>query len=186
MVVVTGVHLARPMILRTIIDSAIPQKNIEMAAWLAGTFILLLLVGASAMYIRVRLMAILGAEVVAEIKRKLFGHILGQGMRFFDLNQTGKLIARTESDANQLKSLFTQSTAQLLASGMLITGTIIVLFREDQTIGMIAVTSMLIVGTELILQAGTYRELVLIQATGNIIPELANNKAAAEIAGAVA
>ncbi|MEW6709224.1 MAG: ABC transporter ATP-binding protein [Candidatus Riflebacteria bacterium] len=149
MVVVTGVHLARPMILRTIIDSAIPQKNIEMAAWLAGAFILLLLVGASAMYIRVRLMAILGAEVVAEIKRKLFGHILGQGMRFFDLNQTGKLITRTESDANQLKSLFTQSTAQLFASGMLITGTIIVLFREDRTIGMIAGTSMLIVGTML-------------------------------------
>lgn len=149
MVVVTGVHLARPMILRTIIDSAIPQKNIEMAAYLAGTFILLLMLGATAMYIRVRLMASLGAEVVAEIKRRLFGHILGQGMRFFDLNQTGKLITRTESDANQLKSLFTQSTAQLFASTLLIIGTIIVLMREDRNIGMIAIVSMLLVGSML-------------------------------------
>lgn len=149
MVVVTGVHLARPMILRTIIDSAIPQKNIEMAAYLAGLFILLLLLGATAMYIRVRLMATLGAEIVAEIKRRLFGHILNQGMRFFDLNQTGKLITRTESDANQLKSLFTQSTAQLFASTLLIIGTIIVLLREDRNIGLIAIVSMLLVGSML-------------------------------------
>jgi ATP-binding cassette subfamily B protein len=149
MVIVTGVHLARPMILRTIIDSAIPQKNIELALKLAGAFILLLLLGASAMYVRVKLMAKLGAEIVAEIKRRLFSHILGQGMRFFDLNQTGKLITRTESDANQLKSLFTQSTAQLFASSMLIIGTIIVLMREDRNIGMIAVVSMLLVGSML-------------------------------------
>ncbi|NCB39727.1 MAG: hypothetical protein EOM80_13265, partial [Erysipelotrichia bacterium] len=31
MVVVTAVHLIRPMILRTIIDTAIPQKNITLA-----------------------------------------------------------------------------------------------------------------------------------------------------------
>ncbi|GAB4278472.1 MAG: ABC transporter ATP-binding protein [Candidatus Rifleibacteriota bacterium] len=149
MLVVTGVHLARPMILRTIIDTAIPQKDTGMALQLAGAFVLLLLLGASAMYIRVKLMAKLGAEVVAEIKRKLFSHILRQGMRFFDLNQTGKLITRTESDANRLKSLFTQSTAQLVASGMLIAGTIFVLIREDRNIGIIAVASLLVVGSML-------------------------------------
>jgi ABC-type multidrug transport system fused ATPase/permease subunit len=159
MIVVTAVHLARPMILRVIIDSAIPDKNIELAMKLAGAFVLLLVMGAVAMYVRVKIMARLGAEVVAEIKRKLFSHILAQGMRFFDLNQTGKLITRTESDANQLKTLFTQSTAQLFASGMLILGTIIVLVREDLNIGLIAIGSMFLVGLLLYFYLGYVRGL---------------------------
>jgi len=146
MVIVTAVHLIRPMILRRIIDSAIPQQDINMALQLAGFFILCLAVGAVAMYVRVMIMARIGAEVVAEIKRRLFGHILTQGMRFFDQNQTGKLITRTESDANQLKSVFTQSTAQLFASGMLVTGTILVLLHEDVRIGVMAIISMIVVG----------------------------------------
>ncbi len=146
MTIVTAVHLARPMILREIIDSAIPQKNIELAIKMASLFILCLITGAFAMYVRVKLMARMGAEVVAEIKRKLFNQIVSQGMRFFDLNQTGKLITRTESDANQLKSLFTQSTAQLFASSMLIIGTIIVLMREDKNIGLFAIASVFVVG----------------------------------------
>lgn len=146
MVVVTAVHLIRPMILRTIIDSAIPQKDMVMALKLAGIFIVCLLAGAVAMYVRVLLMARMGAEIVAEIKRKLFGHILSQGMRFFDQNQTGKLITRTESDANQLKSMFTQSSAQLFASGMLVFGTIAVLLHEDVRIGMMGIASVAVVG----------------------------------------
>ncbi len=145
MVVVTAVHLIRPMILRAIIDTAIPQKDVGMALKFAGFFVLCLLFGAAALYVRVIIMARIGAEVIASIKRRLFAHILGQGMRFFDLNQSGKLITRTESDTNQLKSLFTQSSAQLFASGMLVLGTAIVLFREDFKVGVFAIVSMVIV-----------------------------------------
>lgn len=130
-----------------------------MALKLAGFFILCLMAGAVAMYVRVMIMARIGAEVVAEIKRKLFSHIIGQGMRFFDQNQTGKLITRTESDANQLKSMFTQSSAQLFASTMLVLGTIAVLMYEDVRIGMIGVISMIIVGLMLFFYLNYIRSL---------------------------
>lgn len=145
MIVVTSVHLIRPMILRAIIDTAIPQKDVEMALKLAGFFIICLLFGAATLYVRVIIMARIGAEMIADIKRKLFAHILSQGMRFFDQNQSGKLITRTESDTNQLKSLFTQSSAQLFASAMLVFGTVIILFREDFRVGVFAIVSMIIV-----------------------------------------
>jgi len=145
MIVVTAVHLIRPMILRAIIDTAIPQKDVEMALKLAGFFIICLMFGAATLYVRVKIMARIGAEMIADIKRKLFAHIIGQGMRFFDQNQSGKLITRTESDTNQLKSLFTQSSAQLFASALLVSGTVIVLFREDFRVGVFAIISMVIV-----------------------------------------
>lgn len=145
MLIVTGVHLARPMILRAIIDVAIPNKDVEYAIKAALIFIVCLLVGAAAMYVRIRIMAKIGAEVVAEIKKKVFRHVLTQGMKFFDLNKTGTLITRTESDATQLKSLFTQSTAQLFSSSLLMVGTIAVLYHEDPTVGVFTVVSTLIV-----------------------------------------
>lgn len=147
MLVVTAVHLIRPMILRAIIDTAIPQKDTEMALKLAGFFILCLLVGAATLYARVRIMARIGATMIADIKSKLFAHILAQGMRFFDHNQSGKLITRTESDTNQLKSLFTQSSAQLFASALLLLGTVFVLFKEDLRVGIFATVSMLAVSS---------------------------------------
>ncbi len=130
-----------------------------MALKYAAFFILCLIVGAIAMYVRVKIMARIGAEVVAEIKRRLFGHILNQGMRFFDQNQTGKLITRSESDANQLKSMFTQSTAQLVASSMLIVGTIFVLLREDFRVGLVAMLSLVVVGLVLFFYLSYIRSL---------------------------
>ena len=146
MLVVTAVHLIRPMILRAIIDIAIPNKNIEYAIKAALIFVLCLLAGAAAMYIRIRIMAKIGAEVVAEIKRRVFSHILTQGMKFFDQHKTGTLITRTESDAAQLKSLFTQSTAQLFSSSLLMIGTIAVLYHEDHNIGIVTTISTLVAG----------------------------------------
>jgi ABC-type multidrug transport system fused ATPase/permease subunit len=159
MIVVTSVHLIRPMILRSIIDTAIPQKDIEMALKLAGFFILCLMFGAATLYVRVKIMAKIGAEMIADIKRKLFAHILGQGMRFFDQNQSGKLITRTESDTNQLKSLFTQSSAQLFASALLVFGTVIILFREDFRVGIFAMVSMVLVSLLLFFYLSYIRSL---------------------------
>ena len=102
MLTVTAVHLARPMVLRVIIDKAVPQQNIELAIKYAGFFLVLLALGAFAMTLRVRIMARMGAEIVAKIKSEVFEHILSQGVSFFDKNQPGRLISRTESDADQI------------------------------------------------------------------------------------
>lgn len=144
MFIVTAVHLVRPMILRLIIDRAIPAQDLSLAFQYAAIFLGSLAIGAGAMFVRIKIMARMGAEIIAGIKKQVFEQILKQGMRFFDHNQTGKLIARTESDANQLKTLFTQSSAQLFASGMLIIGTIGVLAYEDLKIGIAAASTMLV------------------------------------------
>lgn len=146
LVMVTGVHLARPFILREIIDKAIPHGDLGYAMRAAGLFIVCLLVGAVAMYFRILLMSRLGAGIVAHIKRQVFEQVLRQGMKFFDFHHVGKLITRTDSDTNQLKAVFTHSTAYLFGAAMLIGGIIVIILREAPMLGAFAFGSMIVVG----------------------------------------
>ena len=145
MLTVTAVHLARPMVLRVIIDKAVPQQNIELAIKYAGFFLVLLALGAFAMTLRVRIMARMGAEIVAKIKSEVFEHILSQGVSFFDKNQPGRLISRTESDADQIKRMFTQDSMQVFSSIMLVVGTIVFLFMENVTVGFITIATLALI-----------------------------------------
>jgi ABC-type multidrug transport system fused ATPase/permease subunit len=145
MLLVTAVHLARPMVLRGIIDDAIVNGSIKLAMAYAAAFLGLLAIGASAMYYRIKTMAIVGARITAQIKSEAFSHILSQGMGFFDNNAPGRLISRTESDVDQIKSLFTHEAMQVFSSVLLIVATICYIFYESQTVGFIALGSMALV-----------------------------------------
>lgn len=159
----TGVHLVRPLILREIIDKAIPMADIGHAVRAVLLFVVCLVVGGAAMYARVLLMARMGAEIIARIKRQTFAHIVHQGMRFFDQQAVGKLIARTESDADQLKVVFTGGAAQLLSSFVLLGGIVFMIFREEPLLGWWALGTILVVGTILFHYVsfirGTYRQV---------------------------
>ncbi len=149
LLIATGVHLTRPLIIREIIDVAVPAADLWHAAKAVGAFVACLVVGGAAMYVRVQLMARMGAEIIASLKRQLFAHIIHQGLRFFDQQPVGKLLTRTEADADQLRVLFTGGAVQLLSSFVLLLGIVGLIFREAPFLGWAAVGTILVVGTVL-------------------------------------
>ena len=159
----TGVHLVRPLILREIIDKAIPAADLGHAVRAVLLFVGCLVTGGVAMYAQILLMARMGAEIIAGIKRQTFAHLVHQGMRFFDQQQVGKLLARTESDAGQLNAVFTGGAAQLLSSFILLGGIVVMIFREEALLGWIAFGSVLVVGAILYFYTsfirGIYRQV---------------------------
>lgn len=132
---VTAVRLAQPMVLRYIIDTAVPAGDSEAAIKAALLFVALLMIGATVSYARVLLLARIGMRIIAGIKEEVFRHVLGQGMRFFDRTRTGTLITRTESDVDQLKPLFSQSFAHILSSVVMMAGIMGLIFWEQPRFG---------------------------------------------------
>ncbi|MBF0407510.1 MAG: ABC transporter ATP-binding protein [Candidatus Riflebacteria bacterium] len=133
--VVTGVKLVQPIILREIIDKAIPSGNVDYAIKASMMFICCLLVGAVVSYFQIQLLTKVGSRIVAGIKSDLFSHAIHQGMRFFDRQKVGNLITRTESDTNQLKGLFSFATVQIFSSVILLFGIIFIMIREQPWFG---------------------------------------------------
>ncbi|MDD5091238.1 MAG: ABC transporter ATP-binding protein [Candidatus Wallbacteria bacterium] len=129
--IITGVHLLRPLVLRYIIDKAVPAGDMKSALLAASVFLAGLLLGGCASYAQVLILAKVGNEIIAGVKHKIFTHIVHQGMRFFDHHQTGSLLSRTESDTDRLGSLFTHMTANLLSVFVMLIGIIAIILWEQ-------------------------------------------------------
>ncbi|MGM0607564.1 MAG: ABC transporter ATP-binding protein [Candidatus Muiribacteriota bacterium] len=138
-VFITGTHLARPLILRQIIDTAIPEHNIKLALYFALAFVLALCTGALVQYFQILNLAKLGLNIVTKIKNKVFGHILKQDISFFDKNAPGRLMARTESDIEKLKVIFSHSAMIMIQSSMMLAGILSIIIYEEPFFGLILI-----------------------------------------------
>ncbi len=134
---ITVAHLVRPLILRRIIDGAIPSGDIGMAVVLALVFVFALVSGALIQYFQVINLAKIALNIVTFIKKKVFGHILSLDMGFFDKNPPGRLMARTESDIESLKNIFSHSAMVLLQSFLLLIGITAIILYEEPAYGLI-------------------------------------------------
>ena len=70
----------------------------------------------------------IGQNVMLELKERLFNHILGQDITFFDQHPVGRLMARVESDTESLRLLFTNTVVLVLGDLLLMTGIYVVMF----------------------------------------------------------
>lgn len=157
MLLVTGIHLVRPLILREIIDTTLPNQDVGQAFFLGLVFIIAVLVGAVATYGRVMILAMVGTEAMTRLKEEVFGHLLGQKMRFFDSLPPGKLISRAENDIEQMRTLFSHASAQLVASLLLLTGITGLIWNQSPELGFWLLMLVLIGSTLLFFYAGFIR-----------------------------
>lgn len=70
----------------------------------------------------------IGQDIMVELKRKLFDHILSLDISFFDRNPVGRLMARVESDTEALRMLFTNTVVLLVGDMLLMVGIFGVMF----------------------------------------------------------
>ncbi|HNV71639.1 MAG TPA: ABC transporter ATP-binding protein, partial [Candidatus Ozemobacteraceae bacterium] len=139
MLLVTGLHLLRPLILRELIDRALPQGNTTLALHLGLAFVGALAVGALALYGRAVLLAQVGTGCVARLKADLLERLLSREMAFFHRHAPGKLISRVENDIEQMRGLVSGASAQCLANVLLLVAiSSLMIWQEPKLVGWLA------------------------------------------------
>ncbi len=134
-------ELCGPLILRRIIDVAIPARSTGQIAALAGLYAVLFIATMSVFYLQVMVTARLGLYIVRDLKGRVFEHMLSLSQAFFDSFPSGKLMARVESDSERVRMLFSETSMAILRSLTLMAG----------TIGIMAATNLRITGFVMIL-----------------------------------
>src|SRR5262245_51826465 len=76
----------------------------------------------AATYLRVRLISAVGERVVADIRRRLYSHIIGLSPSFFEMTRTGEVLSRLTVDATQLQTVASVTVAIALRNILLFTG----------------------------------------------------------------
>lgn len=128
MLIVTASRLSSTLILRELIDKAIPQHSLTMMLKLAFLYLALIIVMGILTYFQSIIIMRLGLKVVTQIKDELFSHLLTLPASYFDKNPVGTLMARVENDTEKVKQLFSETGIMLLSNIVYFVGMLIVLF----------------------------------------------------------
>ena len=114
---------------------------------IAILLILVLLLNAGATYVRVYQLGYAGEAVVADLRRDLFGHLLGLSVGFFETRRSGEITSRLTSDIATIQSAVSTIVVQLTSQAVTLVGGVVVLFiiNPRLTLVMLAVLPAVIV-----------------------------------------
>ncbi len=97
--------------LRFLIDNGLQTGNLEFLNKAVLILIVLSLILAFSAYIRLSSTALLAEQIVTDLRKNLFAHLLKLDASFFDKTRLGDLIARLSDDCTLLKTILSTSGA---------------------------------------------------------------------------
>jgi subfamily B ATP-binding cassette protein MsbA len=89
-------------------------------------------------YLNVYFLQWVGTRAVADLRTKLFGHLLGMSAGFYTENATGKLVSRVMNDTAALQTILTNVTSVIVRDPIAVIGTLIFLFSQQPKLTLIA------------------------------------------------
>jgi ATP-binding cassette subfamily B protein len=87
-------------------------------------------------YIQNNLLQQVGQSIVSSIRKRLFGHILGQSMKYFDRMSSGSLITHVSSDTEAIHQFFNQVLLSLFRDGLMLVFILVMMFRLDAALAL--------------------------------------------------
>lgn len=134
----TAFGLVVPLLTMDFIDS-FTEGGIS--AWMLAAVALLLIVQAILSGVAFYLMRKIGEYVVAYIRNKVWRHVLGLPVTFFDEEESGELMSRILQDTGVIKSLITDHLITFFTSILTVIGAIVILIYIDWKMTLILLIS---------------------------------------------
>jgi ATP-binding cassette subfamily B protein len=111
------VGLASPFLLRAVIDTALPDKNVRLLAWLVIAMVAVAAVTSAFGVIQTWISTKVGQHIMHELRTSVFGHLQRQSIAFFTRTRTGEVQSRIQNDIGGMEAVVT-STATSIASNL--------------------------------------------------------------------
>jgi ATP-binding cassette, subfamily B, bacterial len=119
--------LAIPLAVRRVIDHGFTAENagfVDQYFTMMLVIVAMLAAGSAGRYYFVTW---LGERVVADLRRKVFRHLLSLSPGFYDAHSTGETMSRLTADTTQLKSLFGSSISVALRNLVMLAGSVVMM-----------------------------------------------------------
>lgn len=122
MVVITFGRVVQPLILKEIIDKAVPTGDTSLLLRYALLYFAIVLVSGILTYAGNILVSKLGLSIVTHIKQDMFTHLLTLPVSYFDAHPVGELMSRTENDTEKVRDLFSNLGVTFVVSVLTMLG----------------------------------------------------------------
>jgi ATP-binding cassette, subfamily B, bacterial len=111
------VTVASPFLLRAIVDTALPDKNLRLLVMLVAGMIGIAAISSAFGVIQTWISTKVGQQVMHELRTSVFGHLQRQSIAFFTRTRSGEVQSRINNDIGGMESVVT-STATSIASNL--------------------------------------------------------------------
>ncbi|MFP3952519.1 MAG: ABC transporter ATP-binding protein [Candidatus Bipolaricaulota bacterium] len=132
--------LVPPILLRRLIDGAIPSKNLSgimtISLWALGTFAVIAVVRIICNYAGHRV----AQSIVFDMRNDIYNHFQNLPMRFHDNKTTGELMSRVIDDLNLLQEFIHHGPEGFLGGLTNVTGVVVILVLMNVPLTLIALS----------------------------------------------
>jgi len=132
--------LVPPLLLRRLIDTAIPARNLGMitslSLWAFGAFSTIAIIRFARNYFGHRI----AQKVVFDMRNDIYGHFQKLPLKFHDRKKTGELMSRIIDDLNVLQEFIHHGPEGFLEATTTITGVLVILFLLNVPLTLIALS----------------------------------------------
>jgi ATP-binding cassette, subfamily B, bacterial len=111
------IGLASPFLLRAVIDTALPDKNLRLLVLLTSGMVAVAALTSALGVIQTWLSTKVGQQVMHSLRTGVFAHLQRQSIAFFTRTRTGEVQSRITNDVGGMESVVT-STATSIASNL--------------------------------------------------------------------
>ncbi|HSG99273.1 MAG TPA: ABC transporter ATP-binding protein, partial [candidate division Zixibacteria bacterium] len=142
LMLVSALIVGKGLLIRHAIDDNMANRDWDGLLLTVGLYLLAQLTLLGLTYFQRMKLERIGQTIIAGLKERLFGKILGLSLSFFDRNAPGRLMARVESDTDSLRMMFTFAVTVIIGDLLLLTGifiTMLIISPRLTVITMIAV-----------------------------------------------
>lgn len=126
-----GLGLLTPLILRDLIDTALPQKDAARLNLLAAGLVAIPVAGAAIRVWQRKLDATIGSGIILDLRAALYAHLQRMSLRFFTGNKTGELMSRLNTDVIGAQSAVTNTLVEVTTNLISVAGTLAVMLAIE-------------------------------------------------------
>jgi len=110
------VGLASPFLLRAIIDTALPARNLRLLVWLVAGMVAVAAVTSAFGVIQTWISTKVGQQVMHGLRTSVFAHLQRQSIAFFTRTRTGEVQSRITNDIGGMESVVTSTATSIAAN----------------------------------------------------------------------
>lgn len=137
--ITTALGLVTPLILRDLIDTTLPNKDLTRLLWLSAALIALPIVNGLVTVYQRMLNSSIGEGVIYDLRVGLFAHLQRMSLRFFTNTKTGEIISRLNNDVIGAQNAISSTIVNIVINVIQIIATLAVMITLEWRLTLICV-----------------------------------------------
>ncbi len=141
----TAADLARPYLMGLTIDNFIKVGDTAALNQMGIYFLILVIAAFLFNLFQIYVLSYTGQSIIYNLRQQLFSHLQKMPLSYFDKNPIGRLVTRVTNDTETLNDMYTNVLVTLIKDFVLLAGTIVIMFRLNVRLSLVALAVMPVV-----------------------------------------